>query len=102
MGSKMKGKYNNSQAGFTLVELMIVLMVITIIAVFSTMSALSARVRTNESHAQSSLKTISTGCEMYLNSLAIYPAFAQIMNKGKVLGPKSIGMVFQIARNRGN
>ncbi len=61
-------------SGFTLVELMIVLVVIAIVASIATMSGLAARVRTNEGSVLASLKTISVGAEMYLNNSTSYPA----------------------------
>lgn len=67
-------KKNHANCGFTLVELMIVLVVIAVVASIATMSGLAARVRANEGNAQASLKTISVGCEMYLNSNGIYPS----------------------------
>ncbi|GEM_PF-4051472 len=67
-------KTMHTNAGFTLVELMIVLVVIAVIASVSTMSGLAARVRANEGNAQASLRTISVGSEMYLNTNSTYPS----------------------------
>lgn len=66
-------KKSRATSGFTLVELMVVLVVVAIVASIATMSGLAARVRANEGNAQASLKAISVGCEMYLNSNSIYP-----------------------------
>ena len=67
-------KNKSSEFGFTLVELMIVLVIIAVVASIATMSGLAARVRANESNAQASLKAISVGAEMYLNNNVTYPA----------------------------
>ncbi len=67
-----KNKYSSS--GFTLVELMIVLVIIAVVASIATMSGLAARVRANEGGAQAALKTISVGAEMYLNNSSAYPS----------------------------
>ena len=59
--------------GFTLVELMIVLVVIAIVASIATMSGLAARVRANEGTALGSLKAISGASEIYRNTIGSYP-----------------------------
>lgn len=66
-------KKSRATLGFTLVELMIVLVIIAVVASIATMSGLAARVRANEGNAQVSLKTISVGAEMYLNTNGAYP-----------------------------
>lgn len=62
----------NKKSGFTMIELMIVLVVIAIVASVAMMSGLAARVRANEGNAQAALKTIAAGSEMYLNNQGIY------------------------------
>lgn len=57
-----------------MVELMIVLVIIAVVASIATMSGLAARVRANEGNAQASIKTISVGSEMYLNTSGTYPS----------------------------
>lgn len=62
-----------TKKGFTLVELMIVLMVIGVVAALGTMSSLAARVRANEGIALNALKTVGSGAEMFRNSNNRYP-----------------------------
>ena len=63
-----------SDKGFTLVELMIVLMIVVLLASISTVGALSMRVQANESTAKSSLKSIATAAENYRVMQFAYPA----------------------------
>src|SRR3989338_9458442 len=72
MASKMNMNLKNKNSGFTMIELMIVLVVLAIVASVAMMSGLAARVRANEGNAQAALKTIAAGSEMYLNNQGIY------------------------------
>ena len=63
----------HKEYGFTLVELMIVLIVIAIVVSIATMSGLAARVRANEGTALGSLKAISSASEIYRNTNGAYP-----------------------------
>ncbi|MFH1338437.1 MAG: prepilin-type N-terminal cleavage/methylation domain-containing protein [Candidatus Omnitrophota bacterium] len=51
--------------GFTLVEIMIVVAIIALLAAIAIPNLLRARVNANESNAQATLRTISTGAESY-------------------------------------
>lgn len=51
--------------GFTLVEIMIVVAIIALLAAIAIPNLLRARVNANETNAQATLRTISTGCESY-------------------------------------
>ena len=66
-------KKQRKEEGFTLVELLIVLVIIGIVAAIATVSALSTRVRANESQAQASLKALASAVEIYHNTQGVYP-----------------------------
>jgi type IV pilus assembly protein PilA len=51
--------------GFTLVEIMIVVAIIALLAAIAIPNLLRARLTSNESGAQATLRTISTACETY-------------------------------------
>lgn len=51
--------------GFTLVEIMIVVAIIALLAAIAIPNLLRARVNANESNAQATLRTISTGAESF-------------------------------------
>jgi prepilin-type N-terminal cleavage/methylation domain-containing protein len=54
--------------GFTLVEIMITVATISLLAMMAIPKLLRARVNANDAAAQTTLKTISTACEMYAAS----------------------------------
>ena len=51
--------------GFTLVEIMIVVAIVALLAAIAIPNLLRARVNANESNAQATLRTISTGAESF-------------------------------------
>ncbi len=59
--------------GFTLVEVMIVLMVIALLVTIAIPQILRVRLIANESIAQATLKTISNALETYANDTQEYP-----------------------------
>ena len=86
--------------GFTLVELMIVLMVIVLIVAIATVGAISTRVNTNEGLAKSSLKSVSSACEGYHVANGMYPNSlttlgSNYLDPALVSGQKS-GYAFEI------
>ena len=100
------GRNNWANSGFTLVELMIVLVIIAVVASIATMSGLAARVRANEGNAQASLKTISVGAEMYLNNNTGYPGNLATLGSdyipsSLVTGQKS-GYAFELKTSTGS
>lgn len=72
MRTKTKQQFRSNQ-GFSLVELMIVLIIIALIVAISSVGAIAMRVQTNEGLAKSSLKTVATACANYRVSFGIYP-----------------------------
>ena len=54
--------------GFTLVEIMIVVAIIALLAIMAIPNLLRARVNSNDSVAQATLKTIATGMESYASA----------------------------------
>ncbi|OGW89227.1 MAG: hypothetical protein A3E74_08245, partial [Omnitrophica bacterium RIFCSPHIGHO2_12_FULL_44_12] len=59
--------------GFTLVELMIVLVIISIIAAITTVGALAMKINANEGLTKSTLKSITSACESYSSANGAYP-----------------------------
>ncbi|MBM3247942.1 MAG: prepilin-type N-terminal cleavage/methylation domain-containing protein [Candidatus Omnitrophica bacterium] len=64
---------NNSQMGFTLMEIMMVVSIISIVSAVSIPNLLRSKITANESTAKATLKTISTACEMFLAANGEYP-----------------------------
>ena len=64
----------NNQSGFTLVEIMIVVLIIAILASIAIPNILRARVNAHDAAAQAALKTIGTAMETYLATNDSYPA----------------------------
>ena len=79
------------ERGFTLVELMIVLVVIALLVAISAVGALSMRVQTNEGLAKSSLKSIVSACESYRVSQVGYPADLAVLETNYLGGGLQTG-----------
>ena len=62
-----------TNAGFTLVEIMIVVLIIALLASIAIPNILRARVNANDSSAQASLRAIATAMETYLSTNNVYP-----------------------------
>ena len=75
-----------AQSGFTLVELMIVLVIIAIVVAITSMSVLAARVQANEGQAKAALNAIASAVEMYRNTQGVYPDSLTILGSDYV-GP---------------
>lgn len=67
-------KKNNSQTGFTLVEIMIVVGIIMIIAVIALPAMLRNKMVGNEANAIAAVRTISTACNFYTFQKSAFPA----------------------------
>lgn len=65
MSSACRKRRGGGNQGFSLVELMVVVMVILVIAAIAVPSLLHARMRANEAAAVASMRTISTAETMY-------------------------------------
>lgn len=68
---KLPMSKNNS--GFTLVEIMLVVLIIAILSAIAIPNILRARVNAHDAAAQASLKAISTAMETYLATNTVYP-----------------------------
>ena len=60
----------NNQSGFTLVEIMIVVLIIALLASIAIPNVLRARVNAHDATAKAALKSISTAMENYLGGEA--------------------------------
>ena len=78
----MDRKSASRAAGFTLIELMIVVAIIAIISAIAIPSLLSARISGNEASAVSSLRTLSTVSELYRGRFGSYPGNGGALNQG--------------------
>ncbi len=62
------------RAGFTLVEIMVVIAIIATIAAISISSILRSRMNANETIAITSCKTIGSACQSYFSTQETYPS----------------------------
>ena len=65
---------SNSRSGFTLVEIMVVVLILALLAAIAIPNYLRARVNAHDAAAQAALKAISTALETYATSNSEYPA----------------------------
>ncbi len=88
-----KSKQYN-QAGFTILELVVIIGVIFIISVFAVISYLNIAHQASALVLKTDLKNVSTSLEIYKNLNSAYPLALNQLNNGD--GPtKSNGTVFQ-------
>lgn len=91
--------------GFTLVEIMVVMVVIGVIVAISASSFLAARVNANEGAAKGSLKTLQTACIQYRSTQGAYPVDlnalgTSYLGNGLETGDKS-GYLFSLQNGNG-
>ncbi len=75
----MKRSFRKNTAGFTLVEIMIVVVIIVVLAYIGIPNLLRATITANETSAQTTLKTIATALENYSVIHAVYPADTDVL-----------------------
>jgi prepilin-type N-terminal cleavage/methylation domain-containing protein len=63
----------HKKSGFTLVEIMIVVLIIALLSAIAIPNILRARVNAHDAAAQAALKTIATAMETYLSTNSAYP-----------------------------
>ncbi len=64
---------NRNNSGFTLVEIMIVVLIIALLASIAIPNILRARINAHDASAQATLKAIGTSMETYLTTNNAYP-----------------------------
>lgn len=64
---------NRTEAGFTLVELIVVITIISIVAAIAASSALATRVQANEGGVRGALKTVQGAVVAYRTTQGAYP-----------------------------
>ena len=72
------------KAGFTLVELMIVLAIIAIIAAFAIPNLMKSRMSANEAGAIGTLRTLVTAQSTYMNTYKSYGTFGQLKTENLI------------------
>jgi len=70
---KLKNNYKNNGAGFTLVELLVVITILGILATIGLTVFASAQVRSRDSQRKSDLKQLSNALEVFYSDYAKYP-----------------------------
>ena len=68
-----KGQSGSRLGGFTLVEIMVVVLILSTLALLTIPAILRVRVNANESVARATLKTISNALETYMGVNSVYP-----------------------------
>lgn len=66
--------------GFTLVEIMVVLLILSVLIAIAVPSILRSRVAANEGAAIATLKTLSTACQAYHIDQQVYPSGLQVLS----------------------
>lgn len=66
-------KHTKQTNGFTLIELMIVMIILGILAVIGISAFISSQIKGRDSHRKGDLKTIAQGLELYYNDKGQYP-----------------------------
>jgi prepilin-type N-terminal cleavage/methylation domain-containing protein len=74
----------NTQRGFTLVELMIVLAIIAVIAAFAIPNLMKSRMSANEASAVGSLRALMSAQGTYMNKYNRYGTLAELLAEGLV------------------
>ena len=75
------------EKGFTLVELMIVIIILAVLTGIAVPSYLALRNRARESATESEMKNIATALELYMADVEVYPTAATTAVIGKYMNP---------------
>jgi prepilin-type N-terminal cleavage/methylation domain-containing protein len=82
MKKRLQAYSSVNKLGFTLIELMVVIMILGILATIGLVIFSSAQVRGRDAQRKSDLKQISSALEIYYNDYETYPA----SSNGQILG----------------
>ena len=78
------GRLIKSHKGFTLLELLIVIVVVFVLAIIIVPNLVSGPARARDSQRKADLRTIKTALENYYNTNSSYPTSLQVLTEGSV------------------
>lgn len=84
--------------GFTLVEIMVVILILAVLVALSVPNILRSRVAANEGAAMANLKTLNTACQAYHIDQQAYPVSLQVLS---TVNPPYIDNVFGSGKKQG-
>lgn len=79
--------FYKKEKGFTLVELMIVIIILAVLTGIAIPSYMTLRNRARESATEAEMKNIATALELYMADIEEYPAAADMAALGTALAP---------------
>ncbi|MFH1413054.1 MAG: prepilin-type N-terminal cleavage/methylation domain-containing protein [bacterium] len=93
-------QYNKSKSGFTMIELLVVIVIIGILATFAGVMVQSARGKARDSKRISDIRNMRAALEMYKNDEGNYPTDGEMNTPGDALtSPSGITYIYKIPSN---
>jgi prepilin-type N-terminal cleavage/methylation domain-containing protein len=93
---------NEQDKGFTLVELLIVIVILGILATVTVFAVRGITTQGQESACQAGLKTVATAVEAYAAQEGAYPADLEALETAGLLRPTDDGAAFNFTTANGN